>query len=732
MRIVIIANRLPYNINPGQSSVVKKNPGGLVSGLSSFIRQYQSSNPQKNDYLWIGWNGYQVAPLQEKNLVDSFHNLYHSHPVFLSKYLIEKYYNGFCNKTIWPLFHNFPSYCLFRNDYWEAYYEANKLFASVAESLLKSDDFVLIQDFHLMLLPKLIKSKFPHLALNFFLHIPFPVFEVFRLLPRIWRTELLEGMLKADVIGFHTYSYSQYFLNSVLRILGLSNELGKIYQPGGVTQVGTFPLGIDYNYFQKKAATKNVLNERKKIRRLLKNCRIILSIDRLDYTKGIINRLLGFELFLEKYQKYHKKKVLLLIAEPSRTKVFEYQRMKIKIEEIVSRINGRWGTLDWTPIRYLYKHLTHLELIAIYAESEIALITPLRDGMNLIAKEYVASKKDKKGVLILSEMTGAAEELKEAIIINPYHKEEITAAIAESLTITDSNKILNMNVMQQRLKKYDIIKWGEDILSTLRDIKEEQKKYTIKLVNTSLKNKIKENYLTAVKRLFLLDYDGTLTSFVKKYHQAAPNREISRLLETLLKDHKNKVVIISGRDKQTLSSWFPLHKLAMMAEHGAWIKTNGASWQTIKPLTNTWKDELRSLLIRFTDRVPGSAVEEKEYSLTWHYRAAEVQLSLEMAKELVSELMALTANLDVSIIQGNKVIEVKNSGVNKGSGALYFINKNTYDFILAIGDDETDEDMFAVLPEYACSIKVGLIPTRAKYSLKDQAEVIPFLGHFFD
>jgi len=642
-------------------------------------------------------------------------------PVFLSQEDVENFYEGFCNKTLWPLFHCFTQYVVYTKSLWEAYRRANEAFCEAVIKVAESDDTIWIHDYHLMLLPKLIRERLPDVTMGFFLHIPFPSFEVFRLLP--WRKEILDGLLGADLIGFHTYDYVRYFLDSVRRLIGYEHVLGQITADKRVVKVDAFPMGIHYERFAKGVLDRGVQREIKRIHKKVGERKIILSIDRLDYTKGISQRLEAFDIFLEKYPEYKEKVTLFLVAVPSRIKVEHYMLLKKEVDELIGRINGKYSTIGWTPIWYQYRFLGFPNLVALYNVADVALITPLRDGMNLIAKEFIATKTDGRGVLILSEMAGAAKELGEAIIVNPNNKEEVAEALKEALVMSDEEQMERNRIMQKRLRRYDVVRWAGDFMDSLSHIKKLQQELSARRLTQEMKKRLIGEYLKGNRRLILLDYDGTLIPFVEKPEKAKPDDELLALLEVLAREPQNDVVIISGRDKRTLGRWFSGLNVGLIAEHGIWIKEKEGTWEIIEPLGNDWKEEIRPLLEVYVDRTPGSFIEEKEFSLVWHYRKADPELASVRARELKDALLHLTANLNLGVLEGSKVIEIKSTGINKGRAALRWISKENWDFILAIGDDWTDEDVFAALPESAYSIKVGIDPSRAKFNLDSVTSV---------
>jgi trehalose 6-phosphate synthase/phosphatase len=375
------------------------------------------------------------------------------------------------------------------------------------------------------------------------------------------------------------------------------------------------------------------------------------------------------------------------------------------------------------PVWYLYRFLPFKSLAALYNTADVALVTPLRDGMNLIAKEFIASKIDGRGVLIIGEMTGAARELGEALVVNANNKAAIVQAIKEALEMPLLEQIERNRVMQERLKCYDVTRWSSDFLNALSDIKKTQKQLAVRRLSETQKKKLVLDYANSRKRLLLLDYDGTLVGFKGKPAWAQPDREIMSLLRSLSIDPKNTVVVISGRDKATLDKWLGVLDAAFVAEHGAWIKQKGQDWQCMQPFKTEWKDIIRPILELYSDRTPGSSVEEKDFSLVWHCRMADPELAYIREQELRDALLNLTENLDVGVYEGDKILEIKNVGINKGRAAEFWTTKQAWDFLLAAGDDYTDEEMFRALPDEAYSIKVGLSISKARFKVETLNEI---------
>jgi trehalose 6-phosphate synthase/phosphatase len=720
-KLLIVSNRLPVTIQKKNEKLYfKQSFGGLATGLGSFYKSFNSK--------WIGWCGItseKIGSEEKKNIETKLENEFSSYPVFLSKRDIELYYSEFCNKTLWPLLHGFTQYATYDRASWKVYKKVNEIFANRLLEIAEPEDMVWIHDYHLMLLPALLRKNHPNMTLGFFLHTPFPSPDVFRLLP--WREEILRGLLEADLLGFHTYSYVQNFLMTVRRLLGLNHTLGKIIVGDQLAKVDSFPIGIDYQLFANAETRPKVKASIEKLNTRLGKTKKILSIDRLDYTKGILHRLKGYDLFLKSYPEYKGKVTLALVAVPSRTKVQHYQTLKRKVDELVGKINGEHGSLGWTPIQYMYHSLAFHSLLALYRISDVAMVTPLADGMNLIAKEYIATKTDGEGVLILSEMAGAVEELREAIVVNPNNIEEIAEALKKALLMSEDEQVRRNRTMQERLRSYDIKVWANDFINSLSQVKKNQDELRAKELGDEAKTKIIGDYLRSKTRLIFLDYDGTLVPFAATPEAAKPDVELLTLLTSLAQDAKNDVVIISGRNKEALGRFFGDTIIGLVAEHGAWIRDKTGRWTTAGNFNTDWKDIVKPILSRYKQRTPGALVEEKDFSLVWHYRRVDPELAWVRVAELKETLYFLTPNHKVEVAEGNKIVEVKNAGINKGQAAMNWISKKRWGFMLAVGDDLTDEDLFRELPEDAYSIKVGLTPSIARLRFKTQKEVIPFL-----
>jgi len=710
-KTIIVSNRLPVKVKKNDGKLIfTPSEGGLATGLGSIYKT--GSN------IWIGWPGHHFEERETKDVKKALAKENMS-PVFLSEQDIEKFYEGFSNSTLWPLFHYFPNYTVFNDDYWNSYVEVNKLYCREVMKNAKSEDIIWIHDYQLLLLPQMIRKALPDATIMFFQHIPFPSYEIFRIIP--WRKELLEGITGADLIGFHTFDDMRHFLSSVSRILGVDNKMGQLRIKDRLVVVDSFPMGIDYEKFAKAAVSKETMEKMESYKRNIGNQSLIVSIDRLDYSKGIPERLMAFDLFLKENPDYQGTVSLILLVVPSRDNVALYKKLKTQIDELVGNINSNYGKMNWTPIYYFYRSLPFNSLSALYAMSDVALVTPLRDGMNLVCKEYIASRTQKTGVLILSEMAGAARELSDAIIVNPYDIHEIVDALKKALAMPMEEQIKHNDELQSVLQRYNIHNWVQVFMERLKEVKEKQAELAVHYLSTKHQKQLVNDFNKAEKRILFLDYDGTLVPFSKDPRRAKPDAELCSIIEGLAKDPRNKVVIISGRDKDTLDEWFGKFNIDMIAEHGVWIKQGRPIWGLSDYITDEWKEQIRSILEMFVARTPGSFIETKAYSLVWHYRKADPGLGELRSRELINHLQYLTTNAQIKVLEGNKIIEVKNADINKGKVALRWL-QNIYDFILAAGDDHTDEDMFSVMPESAYTIKVGFTPSVAKYNVKSCAD----------
>ncbi len=723
--VIIVSNRLPVSVRRGDDGLVfEASSGGLATAMSSL---------ESEDTLWVGWPGIGAEALSdaEKQEITAELRQHGCHPVFLTSEEVELYYEGYANDTLWPLFHYFQNVAQYSQDYWRAYQAVNKKFAEAVADVAADRAKIWVQDYHFLLLPRMIRERVPAAAVGFFLHIPFPSFEIYRLLPQ--RKELLEGLLGADVIGFHVYDYAQYFLDSCRRLLGIPSSDGVIRHDERTIKVATYPIGIDYAKFRAQLDAPDTKSALSRLREVYGKQKLILSIDRLDYSKGIPERLEAFRLLLEEYPQYIGKVKLLMVAVPSRTGVEAYQHLRDEIEMTVSRINGTYGTVDWAPISYQFQNRPFGEIVALYAQADVMLVTPIRDGMNLVAKEYVASKRRRGGVLILSEMAGAIDELPEALSINPNSRRSVAKAMHRALAMPLPEQKQRLAAMQSRLSVVTVQNWGKEFMADL-DAVTQQESVSRRQLSLTQRQRIATRYQTAPKRLIILDYDGTLRDFVNTPSAlaAAPTLRIRHILKMLTDQPGTTVAIVSGRTKRALSGWFVGLPIVLAAEHGAW-KRYGKQWQQVDSTFKKDKKRIRAVMQKYSDRTRGAEIEEKDHALVWHYANVQPDIAYKRASELTHELTALLADDDIAVCEGRAIIEVKPSSITKGNVVRELCRLYQPDFVLCAGDDYTDEDMFRELRDNpsAVTIKVGQGDTVARHTVAKPSELLTVLEDLF-
>lgn len=719
-RTIIISNRLPIRIEKRDNELhFIPSEGGLATGLGSYYK--------KGNNIWVGWPGYIPENNDEEQLIREELSKLNLIPVFLNAQDLEDYYEGFSNEILWPICHYRLSYAVFNKAYWLAYQKVNQQFCEIilAQNINPKDE-IWVHDYQLMLLPQLLRQQDPFLTIGYFQHIPFPADEIFRCIP--WRNELLKGLLGADLIAFHTYHDAQHFLNSCLNLLGLSPKNNSVRCRDRRVHVEVFPMGIDFQKFEKLSRAPEVYNKVKALKEQYQHRKIILSIDRLDYSKGILERLSAYESLLLQYPELRNQVVLYMLVVPSRDNVTQYKILRDEIDRMVGHINAVYGSDEWMPITYFYNSIPIEDLSALYVSADICLITSLRDGMNLVCKEYIASKaQDYKGVLILSEFAGAAKELPDTIQINPNSVDDIVQAIQLAIDMPKSEQQQRMKNNVSIVKKFNISHWVKLFFDRLHEIKREQRTLASRKMQGATLKKIADQYRRAKRRLFFLDYDGTLVGFKNEASAAKPTIQVLDLLAALQRDEANQITIISGRPHTDLRKWFGNTGYYLIGEHGAWSNFPDGQWRDKPNIPTTWKTPVKRIMAKFTDRTPGSAIEEKNYSLAWHYRKVHTGLGLMRAQELADALRYLLPEYDLQLLMGDKVIEVKINLLNKGKAAREVVDHYDPDFIFAIGDDSTDEDMFYELPDTAITVKVGNKQTLARYYIENQEEVLNLL-----
>jgi trehalose 6-phosphate synthase/phosphatase len=717
MALVVVSNRLPVTIG----RTIQKSSGGLVYAMEGL--DYSSG------FHWIGWTGGVVDdPSERDRITQELAARFNYIPVFLTKQEADDYYTGYSNSSLWPLLHYITPYARYEEIWWEAYQKINRLFAQSVLDHAKADDFIWVNDYHLMLLPSMLREQQPNLKIGFFLHTPFPSYELFRCNPN--RDELLEGLLGADLIGFHTFGYLRHFRSTVLRLLGLDSEMDLIPKETHATAVGVYPIGINSKKFLKELESDEYHRYLSEYRETYRGKKIVLSVERLDYTKGIPRRLDAIERYLSQAQT-RDDIVFIFINVPSRGDVPEYQDLLEDLQGRVGQINGKYATIKNVPVHFIHKSINFSQLCALYSLADVALVTPLIDGMNLVAKEYLACQQDKNGVLILSEFAGAAQELPNALIVNPYNVIEVVQSIKKALELTEAEK-LKMNLpMKERVIKYDARHWAKSFIQDLSaTIKHREGLPDTKEISSGVINRI----CAADKLGLFLDYDGTLAELKKKPSDALPNEEIKDLFLKLETVGPMDVYIISGRTRDDLDQWFSEYGFNLISEHGYYSKQHHTSeWIEFDPRADlSWKNQIIDVFQLYTGMTPGSVIEEKTSSVVWHYRNSDPEFGSWKAHQLVAELYEMLSNLPVEIHHGKKIVEVSSIKINKGSVMEHFVLSNNYDVVVCAGDDETDESMFRLTADNIVSIKIGAGDTAAGYRVSSPRAFRKFLAQVID
>jgi trehalose 6-phosphate synthase/phosphatase len=713
-KTIIISNRLPVKISENDGEyILSPSEGGLATGLGSVYKQ--------NNNLWMGWPGLEITEDAKKEEITRQLKEQSLLPVFLSQEEISEYYEGFANEVLWPVFHYYAStYANYKQSNWDFYQKVNEKFRDEVLKIAEPGDTIWVHDYQLMLLPAMIRKEQPDLSIGFFLHIPFPSYEMFRLIP--WRAELIHGVLGADLIGFHTFDDVRHFLNASTRILPVTSLANIISEGDRSIVIESFPMGIDDKKYASLPNDPEVKKDIKLIQDTFKNIKLVVTIDRLDYSKGILQRLHAFEYLLQNYPEYNEKIALYMVVVPSRDTVPQYAQLRDQIDKKVGTINSVYRTMDWTPIHYYYRALPIELLSALYYTADVCLVTPMRDGMNLVSKEYVASRINNDGVLILSEMAGASKELIDALIVNPNNTVEVADAIITAINMPLDEQQRRMQQMRQMVSKFNISHWMKIFMDKLKEVIQLQRSMQTRYIGSATEQSIISRYAKTQKRIIFLDYDGTLVDFKSTVEQAIPDEELYRIINQLTDDPANHIVLISGRKHENLQEWFSDIPIDIIAEHGAWFKKQQTSWHKLPGLSAQWKHDIMPVLETYVDRTPGTFIEEKSYSLVWHYRKAQKGLGELRAGELMNNLKYLANDKGLQLLPGDKVVEIKNMEINKGKAALTLIDNVKYDFIMALGDDYTDEDVFKALPDSSITIKIGSNLSAAKFYLRTPNE----------
>lgn len=722
-QVIIVSNRLPISVKRVNAELVfSPSLGGLATGLSSYVNDPGNT--------WIGWPGIASDELSEndKQFIAAELAARNCYPVFLSQKQIDSFYNGFSNSILWPLFHNLApkrGNVSLLNDWWQSYRKVNQYFGEVVSNIADAKSQVWVHDYQLLLLPEMLRSEQTVKSIGFFLHIPFPDQKRFAKLPEA--KKLLNGMLGANLIGFHTTDYVQNFMDAIKASrIGTATD-SQITLSERSIRVAEFPMGIDYEKYAAASKSKDVKRAAKRYKKRYAKRKIIVSVDRLDPTKGLEERLRAYRGFLDRNPDFRGKVVFAMVAAPSRSDIPVYNQLSKRLGVLAGEINKKYGSSTWQPVDYMNVTQPFEEVAALFQIADVAFITPLRDGMNLSAKEFVASN-NKSGVLILSETAGAAQELHDALLVNPREPESLVRALEQALSMRKKELRGRLKRMKKYLSINTVQHWAKTFVNTLQQpIPGTPRLSRTFLLTKPLEKTLLSDYLNANKRLLLLDYDGSLVPFTVDYRDAKPPNSLLQLLVKLSSNRLNDLVIISGRSVDDLEAWFGNLAVSLVAEHGAAIKKVGnKTWQTIEKTDTAWKQLLLPTLEKYARLAPGARVEVKPHSLVWHYRAATAYYSQKYIVIIKRALKPILKTYGLELVQGNKVLEIKNPQISKANAAQPWLERH-YDFVLAIGDDVTDESLFMALPESCYSIKIGRGRTAARFRLSSSKDTAALL-----
>ncbi|XP_055349037.1 uncharacterized protein LOC129595929 [Paramacrobiotus metropolitanus] len=728
--LIIVSNRLPVSVKKGDDGRMEVFPsvGGLATGLSSYTKNA--------DNKWIGWPGIPSNDLteDEKRFISEELRQHNCYPVFLTQDQLNDFYNGYSNSILWPLFHDLPvteAAIRERDRFWNAYQQVNRLFLEVILALSGPEDAVWIHDYQLMTLPDMLRQARQLVNIGFFLHIPFPAAQNFADHLK-WGADLVAGLLGADLVGFHVHSYMDNFMAAVESYgMGtIDKDNARITLPDRIVQVAEFPIGIDYKRYMRASKDPAVLQELARLKEMFPTQKVILTVDRLDPSKGLVERAAAYQTLLQEYPNFHGKVTLMMLVVPSRTEIEAYKNLKSRLEELVEDINKTFGNESWTPVVYMYKSLPFERLNALYQLADVAFIAPWRDGMNLVAKEYLASKPNKDGVLVLSKTAGAAEELTDAVIVDPARPETLVSGLVRALKMPAEEFRRRAGSMQQQIQNADIHNWANSFINALHSTADNQEggAHTLGLTGRQAA-KLNRRFGAASSQLVLLDYDCVIAPLTPAGMEGLP-AELHEILKEL--SVQADIVIVSGQTQSLLEEKLGgFDNITLVAEHGLFERLPGEkSWKSYRG--TDWQAKVLEHLEKFTEKVQGAELEKKDCSLVWHYDKASSYDAQNAVLELKRVIGPLAGVWKLDVLQGSMFLEVRPKGRSKGSTAKEMAARNQYDFVLVVGDDSDDCSLFVDgdWPEEAVTVKVGPGRTGARLRVFRPEEVLGLLRSF--
>ncbi|KAJ3374487.1 Trehalose-6-P synthase/phosphatase complex synthase subunit [Allomyces arbusculus] len=780
-RLLVVSNRLPVTLAQDATTgswTARMSSGGLVSALSGLKKDMA--------FTWIGWPGKDFPADDQVRIADMLARVHRCVPVFLPDDIADAHYNGFSNSILWPLFHYHPGDMAFNEAHWAAYHAANMAFADAIMATLQDGDIVWVHDYHLMLLPQMLRLQcdargLRNVKIGFFLHTPFPTSEVYRILPV--RREMLLGLLQCDLVGFHTYDYARHFLSSCTQILGLATMPNGVDHEGRFVHVGAFPIGIDPDQFVAALDTDAVRERVAHLRERFAGTKVIVGVDRLDYIKGVPHKLHALKVFLDAHPEWIGKVVLIQVAVPSRSDVDEYQHLRATVNELVGRINGEYGTVEAMPIHYLHQSVSFTELVALYAVADVCVVSSTRDGMNLVSYEYIAAQRDAHGVLIMSEFAGAAQSLNGALLVNPWNTEELADAYAAALAMPATDRANNHAKLFRYVAKHTAAYWGHSFVHELLRFTDANGPSAARhpaklaparfLANVAppaandrapsptashfssttatngggpdpLRSAVLRAFVSAPQRVLFLDQGGTLASEHLRPEFSAPPPNVIAALRELAAVPNTAIYIVSGRARRHLAAWYADVAVGLSAEHGCFYRhardsgiesksgeTDADGWVALAHHVDlAWRDTVRPLFDHYTERTPGSYVEDKEVAFTWNYRDTDAEFGAWQANELQVNVEKMLSHLPVSIIPGgNKTLELRPSAIDKASAVraiLADVGAKPGAFVMSVGNGMSDEAVFACVANAAkdaVTVTVGKKSSAAKFYVDGISDV---------
>lgn len=783
-RIIIVANQLPLR--------AKRRPDGRGWSFSwdesSLLLQLKDGLPEEMDVIYVGSLRVEVEGHEQDEISQTLLERFKCVPAFLEPELFDRFYHGFCKQQLWPLFHYMLPFSAdhggrFDRSLWEAYVLANRVFSQkVIEVINPEDDYVWIHDYHLMALPTFLRRRFNRLRMGFFLHSPFPSSEIYRTLPV--RGEILKALLNCDLIGFHTFDYARHFLSCCSRMLGIEYQSKRGYIGmeyfGRTVGIKIMPVGIHMGQLQSALALPDKDWRISQLQQQFAGKMVLLGVDDMDIFKGINLKLLAFEQMLKIHAKWQGNAVLVQIANPARGRGKDLEEIQLEIQQSCRRINQQFGNADYKPIVFIDWPVSFEERIAYYTIADCVVVTAVRDGMNLTPYEYIVSRQGigsgsdsssgpddgpkKKSMLVVSEFIGCSPSLSGAIRINPWNTESTAEAMNEAISMNDAEKQVRHEKHYSYVSTHDVAYWSRSFMLDLeRTCKDHFKKrcwgiglgFGFRVVSLDPNFRklnidgIVSAYQRSESRAILLDYDGTLIP--QTAINKTPSAEVISILNTLCGDEKNVVFMVSGRGKDSLGKWFsPCKKLGIAAEHGYYMRwSQDEEWETCGQSPDfEWMQIAEPVMKLYTESTDGSSIEKKDSALVWHHQDADPDFGSAQSKEMLEHLESVLANEPVLVKSGQFIVEVKPQGVSKGIVVekilSSMVGKNRQaDFVLCIGDDRSDEDMFECINNsvakdlvspntsvFACT--VGQKPSKARYYLDDTVGVTSMLGALAD